>query len=47
MAWTQINYTCGHTDRIQLYGSTRLRELREKAAGQEMLKTVGGLHAAR
>lgn len=30
MAWNEINYSCGHTDRIQMYGPTRNRESKKK-----------------
>jgi hypothetical protein len=30
MAWNEINYSCGHTDRIQMYGPTRDRESKKE-----------------
>jgi hypothetical protein len=35
MAWYNINYTCGHTDRMQLYGkeTSRQREIHNRERG--------------
>jgi len=30
MAWNEINYSCGHSDRIQMYGPHRARESKKE-----------------